>query len=70
MYLNKFILDGLCSLQLCFNHLDELDCPIFGPNIAETGFLKELQEGKIKEVKSFNIFTVPPFILYTLFLVF
>lgn len=49
--LNKFLLDGLSSLQLRLDHLDELGRPVFGPNIAESGFFKELQEERSAEVK-------------------
>lgn len=48
--LNEFILDDLCSLQLCLNDLDELVCPVFCLNVAETSFLNELQDrrGKVQ----------------------
>ena len=49
--LNEFLLDGLSSLQLRLDHLDELGRPVFGPNIAESGFFKELQEERSAEVK-------------------
>lgn len=49
--LNEFILDALCPLQLCLNHLDELCCPVFCPNITETSFLKELHGEQTEEVK-------------------
>lgn len=44
--LNELLLDGLCSLQLCLNHFDELNCSIFCPDVAKTSFLKELQGRK------------------------
>ena len=43
-YLDEFILDGLCSLQLCLDHTDELVGSVFCPNVAETSFFNELQE--------------------------
>lgn len=46
--LDEFILDGLCPLQLCLNHLDELGCPVFCPDTAEASFLNELQEKRQK----------------------
>jgi len=42
--LNEFFLDELRSLQLGLDNLDELVCPVFYLNVAETSFLQELQE--------------------------
>lgn len=43
-YLDEFLLDGLCSLQLGLDHLDELGRSVFCLNVAETSFFDELQE--------------------------
>lgn len=44
MYLYEFLLDGLRSLQLGLDYLDELGSTIFCQNVAETSFFEELRE--------------------------
>lgn len=44
LYLYEFLLDGLRSVQLGLDYLDELGGTIFCQNVAETSFCEELWE--------------------------